>query len=264
MNEHKQHINEVRALGLSEKAAQIYVTLLELGGAYPSKIAEVTKLNRSTVYALLTDLAIKGLVSEVEKRKKLYYQIEHPKKLVQFSKMQIHLAEERLEKAKKILPEFEGLFSNIPHKPVVRFFEGFEGVLSVYEDHLMVEQGYEMVGMSNVGELLKFAPRSFIEKYVKEKERLGITARGIFPDTEADTNYNETVYKKVHKKYWPELRFIPSELFPFKSEIVMYGKNKISMINFHENHPVGIIIEDDVSFQAMKLMFELAWRGASK
>ena len=62
-------------IGLNDKSALIYSTLLTMGGAYPSALADATRINRSTVYKILLDLSIKGLVTEIERSKKLYYQI---------------------------------------------------------------------------------------------------------------------------------------------------------------------------------------------
>lgn len=257
-------ISELKKAGLKQKEAQIYAALLELGGAYPSKIAEYTKLNRSTVYKILEELSIKDIISELQKGKKLYYQIEKPERLVQFGKDQIRLAENRLENAKKVLPEIEGLFTLIPHKPKMRFYDGLDGVLKVYADHVDVEETYEMLAYSNAAGYLKFIPKKHREDYTKKKEKLKITTRGIVPDTEVDLNYNKMVYTKIDKKIWPKLRFIPSSMFPYNGEVTIYGKDKVSLINFRKKSYIGVIIEDQDIHDMMKMIFELAWAGAKE
>lgn len=254
-------IKDLRSIGLPEKAALIYAAVLEMGVAFPSKIAEVTKLNRSTVYKILTDLAIKGLVTELERNKKICYQAEKPGKLVNFAKSQIGLAEERFEHAKKILPDIEGLFAMIPNKPRVRFFEGMEGVLAIYEDHISEKQSYEMVAYSNAEELMKILPPAFVKKYTKAKEMLGITTRAILPDTPFNQDYNKTVYRNLDKKTQLKMKLIPAATFPYTAEITMYGKNKVSIINFHEKILIGVIIEDPTIVSMMRMVFELAWQG---
>src|SRR3989344_9040306 len=86
-------------IGLSEKEALIYASLITLGGAFPSKIAEHAKLNRTSVYKILVDLSVKGLVSEIKKRNKIFYQVEKPDKLLRYAKSQVTLAHDRVEKA---------------------------------------------------------------------------------------------------------------------------------------------------------------------
>lgn len=261
MENQVQLLKELQSIGLSNKAALIYGAVLELGVAYPSKIAEMTKLNRTTVYHILTELAIKGLVTEIERQKKICYQIEKPSRLLSFTKSQIHLAEERAERAKKILPDIEGLFNLVPHKPRVRFFEGLEGVLAVYEDHISEDKAYEMLGYSNVEKLMKLLPEKFVQDYVKKKAKLGITTRAIFPDTPFSSRYNSTVYKGATPKSLVKSRLIPADKFPYEAEITIYGQNKISIINFQKKTLIGVIVEDTTISQMMRMIFELAWQG---
>src|SRR3982751_5409148 len=102
---------ELEKAGLSDKAALVYITLLQMGGAYPSTISETTRLNRSTVYKILLDLSVKNLVTEITRGKKLFYQVEKPEKLIRFSRNKAEMAQEAYEKTKELIPELEGIFS---------------------------------------------------------------------------------------------------------------------------------------------------------
>lgn len=257
-------IKELRSIGLSEKAALVYAVVLEMGTAFPSKIAEATKLNRTTVYHILTDLAIKGLVTEIEQKKKLCYQVEPPKRLLNFTKMQIRLAEESAERAKKILPEIEGIFNLLPNKPRVRYFAGIEGVLAVYEDHINEKKPYEMLGISNVETLIPSLPVDFVSRYVRTKEKLGIKTRAIFPDNKFSSSYDKNVYKGIDKKFTPKMKYISKEKFPYNCEITVYGQDKLSIINFQKDILIGVIIEEKTIADMMRMIFELAWVGADK
>jgi DNA-binding MarR family transcriptional regulator len=122
---------ELRKIGFSEKASLIYGALLEMGSAYPSRLAEYTRLNRTTVYKVLNDLTMKGLVTEIDKNSKLCYQLEKPARLLNFVKRQIGLAEERYDTVQKLFPQLKDWFARIPDKPSVRFFEGLEGIFDM-------------------------------------------------------------------------------------------------------------------------------------
>ena len=65
-------IEKIQKIGLSDKEAKVYLYLLTSQGAYPSKVATETRLNRSTVYKILTSLSIKGLATEIEHGKKIF------------------------------------------------------------------------------------------------------------------------------------------------------------------------------------------------
>jgi len=254
-------LEAIRGAGLSEKGTAVYLSLLELGGAFPSQIAKHAKLQRSTVYEVLSDLSIKGLVSEVEKRGKYFYSIENPKRLLHFGERIVTHAQEQQEKLLGILPDLEGLYAGIADKPKISYFEGVDGVMEIYEDHLATRK-YEMVGFVNVSELMRFLPEKKYRAYVQEKERLGITTRGIIPNTPEDREYEKTVYKGVKKSTLPQIRSVSKEAFPWKGDITIYGTNKVSIVSFSGQNLVGMILESDTIHQMMRMIFELAWNGA--
>ncbi len=255
-------LKELKNIGLPDKAATVYAALLEMGVAFPSKIAEVTKLNRSTVYKVLSDLAARGLVSQIEQKNKLCYQIEQPTKLVGFAENQIAVAEERFERAKQIMPELEGLFSLTPNKPRVRFFEGIQGVMSVYEEHVQQPKPYEMVSFSNVEELIKRLPEAFVKRYIKEKQKKQIATRAIFPNSAFSTSYNEELYRGIDRRFLVDARYVEAHEFSFTSDITVFGTRFVSIINFHKSQPMAVIIEDETIAGMMRMIFSLAWKGA--
>jgi hypothetical protein len=168
-----------------------------------------------------------------------------------------------MERAKRIAPELEGLFALIPDKPRVRFFEGLDGVLAVYEEHISEPKGYEMVSYSNVEELMKLLPERFVQRYVKKKQSLGVTTRAIFPDTAFSKEYDKKIYAGVSKKFLVQARTIPAKDFPYRGEVTMFGDKKVSIINFYEHALFAVIIDDPTIAGMMRMAFDLAWRGAS-
>ncbi|MBU0660976.1 helix-turn-helix domain-containing protein [Patescibacteria group bacterium] len=67
-------IEKITKLGLGEKATGIYLFLLEQNKTFPSRISKETKITRGSVYRILDELVAQGLVVEVEKKNKLFYQ----------------------------------------------------------------------------------------------------------------------------------------------------------------------------------------------
>ncbi len=254
---------ELEKIGLSEKEAAIYSALLETGGAYPSAISSLTNLNRSTVYKILTSLSIKGVVNEIEKGKKLFYQIEKPERLLRYTRQRAEFAQESLKTAEMLLPLLEGTYSKAPHKPKVRFFQNVEGVMSILDEHITTGSKYEMLGWANTVGLEEFIPKKYFRHYIKEKERQGITTRGISPNTEQDKSFNNRMYSGVKKNIIPAFKHVPLDEFPFNGEIVVYGTNKVSFFNFeHKDKPIGIVIEDVWIHKMMRMIFEQAWKSA--
>lgn len=252
-------------IGLSDKEASVYSALLELGGAYPSKIAEITKINRSTVYKVLLSLSIKGLVNEIEKKNKIFYQIEDPNKLIRFSKEQLRISESNLNKAQDLVPELRELFSSLSNKPKVLFFEGHSTIQNLCDDMVNVEKSYEMLAFSNA-ELFKGSLSiENRENFVKEKEQKGIKTRAMVPDTSQNRSYNETVFKNIkNKEIWPKIRYVDAEKFMFNGEITIYGIKKVSIAKFDKDNLIGVLIEDQTIHDMMKMIFEIAWESAKE
>jgi len=255
--------DKLSRIGLSDKEARIYAYLLETGGSFPSHIAKETGLNRTTTYKILETLSIKGVVTGLEKRNKYFYQAESPRSLERFAGSQITIAKRQVEALERLLPTLEGLYQASPNKPTVRFFEGEEGVLNVYRDHVNVTKPYEMLSFSNTSDLMEFITPKFRDDYIKKKAKIGITTRAVLPDTELDVQYNEHIYKNFPRKIWIDIKNVPKDDFPAGSDMTIYGQNKVSIINFNEPKMTGTIIEDPVIHSMMKMIFELSWRGLS-
>jgi len=260
--QHPNLLRKIEKAGLNDKEALIYLAVLELGGAYPSKISQYTGLNRTTTYHLLDRLAIKGLVNEIEKRNKIFYQIDKPKKIVDFAKSQKRLALDRIDNAQSVLPDLEGLYGLAGSRPKVTYYEGIEGLLDVYSDHIDTAKSYEMMAWANARELQKFLPPKFFDNYVKTKERKKITTRGLIPDTRENREFTGNRYAGIGKKYWPQMRFLEERSFPLVGEITVYGESKISIANFERNTLIGTIIEDKSIHDAMVAIFELSWNSS--
>ncbi len=256
-------ISKLEKSGLTDKEALVYMALLELGGAFPSRVAEYTALNRSTVYNVLLNLSVRGLINEVENKNKLFYQIERPYKLVTYAEGRVRKAEDSLGFVKNIIPDIENLYSFLGERPKITYYEKEEGVLQIYEEHISTKKPYEMVAWANASALISFLPGPFFDRYVKTKARLGIKTRGILPDTPANRAFNGIRYKGIQKKIHPEMRFVPLSHFPLDGlcEITIYGDKKVSIVNFEKTKMIGTVIEDASIQKIMKMIFELSWES---
>lgn len=253
----------LKKAGFGEKVSMVYAALLDLGGAYPSRLAEETGINRSTIYKILLELSVKGLVSEIEKKNKLYYQLERPINLKRLADMQISLAEDHRESIFRLMPEVEELWALHTNKPRVIYFEGTEEVRAMYEDHVMVKQPYEMLALYNASEIMNVLSAQWLRAvYMKRKAKLGITTRAVLPNTADDRRFVPMAYRGVPAKFRPDIRYIPGDLFPFESEITIYGVRRISIADLSKVHPIGVIIDDETIYQTMRMVFELIWKVA--
>ena len=128
-------------VGLGDKEAAVYLALLALDHASVLDLAKKTKIKRPTVYVVLESLSKKGLVSETTIGKKTHYQAEPPERLSTFverRKIQLGEAEKILN---DIMPQIKTMSREAGEKPVVKYFEGKEGIISAAEEVFRNESG---------------------------------------------------------------------------------------------------------------------------
>lgn len=252
--------------GLNEKEILVYTSLFEIGGSgFPSAIAKASGLNRSTTYKMLMSLSIKGLINEIEKRNKIYYQLNKPERLIKYIEYKNDELSKKVSDIKQILPELSDLFRHFSNTPKVLFFEGSKEVSEIYDD-MTSYKNYEMLALFNATEFENFLGKEKLKDFIQKRETMKISMRAILPDTELDRTYAERVYGTIKKEFYPIVRHIPSKLFPFEGDITIYGHNKIALIKLDKSMPssqlIGVIIEDQMIHNMMKMFFELAWNGA--
>ena len=88
---------ELQELGLSSNEIEVYLVCLKLGEATVNRIADVSKLPRSTTHDILISLKNKSLISSLIIKNKTNYLANDPKIIIFGLK-------EKIEIANKIMP----------------------------------------------------------------------------------------------------------------------------------------------------------------
>ena len=108
---------ELQALGLSEKEAKVFLASLELGPDTVQNIAKKSGINRPTAYVQIESLKKKGLMSEVEKGKKVLNTAESPERLSSLlNALEKELDFKKIE-IKRILPALQELSLGAGERP---------------------------------------------------------------------------------------------------------------------------------------------------
>lgn len=252
MKESSQKLREsLVSLGLSTKESAVYIALLELGRSTASQISRRSGVNRVTVYVILDVLIQKGLVSISGKEPKQEYIVESPDALPSLFKRQQKEAKEREVRAKELTLELKSI-QKIGDRPQVRFFEGVNGLKTVFEDTLSATSG-KIIAFCAIEDQHAHIPNYFPEYYQRRK-RKNIFMRAIFPKTAGGI---ERV--KENQNEFRDSVFVPADKFRFHPAVNVYD-NKTMIASFREK--LGIIIESEEIADAMKKVFELAWIGA--
>lgn len=249
-NKHAQLKINLQALGFSEKEAEVYVALLQLGKGSVSKISQWAGINRTTGYDILGSLVSKKLASVSGKEPKQEYAAEPPAAITEYLKKRIAQTEEDIKQAEKILPELT-LLHSLENRPKIRFYEGTEGLEYVYEDTLTSSESIR--AYATVDDMHKTLPNYF-PKYYQRRAEKNIPIRAIVPGTPVA---QERKTHDIEEKR--EIAFVPPDKYYFSPEINIYD-NKVMIASWREK--LGIIIESKEIAEAMKKIYELAWERA--
>jgi hypothetical protein len=242
-----QILESLQSLGLNEKEAKVYSTLLQLGRASAYLVADKSGLKKPTTYVILGDLLKKGLVQKVPRSRKQLFEARSPDEF-------FALAEERLAVAKKALPELMAMALGSTQKSRSLFFEGLHGVRQALWYRLKEMEGKQYVGFyASPHE----AAEGFEELSIEWNEELfkkGITLRGIVPDHPSLKVWRE----ERDRKYGHTAKIVPFAAYSATNSIDV-GDTFVRIIGFRDLQAV-IIDNSDVA-RTMRQIFEMLWQN---
>lgn len=241
-------INNLEKIGLKEKEAKIYVSLIKEGPSLANHIAKKTKILRSSIYDYLDILLDKGFISYTIKSGKKYFQAINPSKILDNFKEQKLKQEETL---KQIIPEITKLKNSAEKSSNVQVFEGKEGMKSVMS-YILKENPKEILiyGSSGVSyKLLPFFMKHWHNQRIKQKISIKII-------------YNEVKEAKERVKKGPSLKLSKIKFLPLKNisltGTIIYN-NKVLLTIWNLETPLAISIESKEISNNYKDNFKLLW-----
>ncbi len=230
--------NFLEELGLSKKGSRVYLTLLEIGQNLAGKIAEKTKINRTTVYDILKELIEKGFVSYVLKQGKKYFQAADPDKILKLFK-------EKENMLKENLPYLQQLKKKKSEKTSIEIYEGKCGMKTILEEVLRTKKTVWRLG--DKGKIAEYLRYSYPHLY-KKRVKLGIKCKVL-------VNYE--VKDKIKKEEMTEYRVLPKNI-NFPSTNIIFG-NKVC-INISLEEGISILIKSKKLADTYRNYFNLMWK----
>ena len=254
-------LEELKKIGLSDNEAKVYFSILELGLGTAQEISKKSGVNRPTTYVQLENLMKMGIASTYEKeaiRKggatKTMFRVESPEYLHHVISREKDVLKEKEIALQMIAPRLAGIFADAKEHPKVRFFEGIEG-LKTMQDEFLKTNSRLIEGVASLDDVIKVFP-SHPDEYAPRRVKRGIKARLLY------TSKRGPFLKDFDARMLRESRFIPSEKFPFSSDITIYD-HRVA-ISALTQKPHGIIIEDKEIANSIRALFYLAWDASEK
>ena len=231
-------------MGLDEKEAEIYLTLLHLNKATAYYVALKSNFKRTTTYAILDGLVSKGFVLKIPNEKKTLYMAKSPRECFQEIK-------EKISDIEYFLPKLMAIQKTDEKDDAVSYYEGMDQIKKVYASLLGEVAGKECVGFYGH---LKNAPQA-LEKFTKDLDKdyvlQKIRRRVIITDTESTKGYIENA-----ARVGAVAKALPERLYDSNVSLEVF-KNK-TIIFSHSDLKATMIEDEDVA-KVMKQLFEIAW-----
>lgn len=237
-------LNTLKEMGLTDNEAKVYLAALELGQATVQELSKKSGVKRTTVYTTVDGLKEKGLLSQTEKGKKTTFIAENPENLV-------GLSEARYQQLKRVLPELRSIYNISETKPKVRFYEGKEGYISVY-DGILKDKPKEVLVIMSYEDFYRHLDPQYEEDWIKRRVQKKIKLRWL----DFRTKKTEKM-KQEGKKGLREIRFLPKE-FSFTSGLFIYG-SKVIITSGKQKEFMAVVVESSEFYQMFKQLFEMLW-----
>lgn len=244
-------INELQKIGLSDKESKVYLATLELGQSSVQSISKKAGVNRTTTYVILDSLIKKGLCSTYQQDKKIYYMAESPEILSGLFSIQQKELEEKKKFIERLMPQLRAIYNRQEDKPIVRFFEGKEGLRSMSNELLSSREKFVrmMYSADNVEKVFSAEERKYM---VEGRSKKNISGKVLYTYTKGQlppSKIKGNVRIRISEKDFPITADVA--LFDGKVRIASMGK-KLS----------GVIIQDQEIYKTLVSLFELAWEAA--
>ena len=234
----------LNSLGLLESEIKTYVAALELGPSTVIMLSKRTRLSRQAIYDALGALTDRGIMSSLMRGKKRLYTAEHPETLLQYAQRKQKDLDTQIDKLEHMIPKLELQLNQ--EKPVVKLFEGKEGVKMMAEVISSVAEGAELYEISDYGAIysvLSLEDLSVLSK-IHENKR---TTKKVF----------SYMLSKRPKSPNVERYMINTKEYPSFSADIFVTENKVFMISFSGNMYAVYIENKDIA-QTMKTLFRFA------
>lgn len=228
----------LRTLGFSPLAEKIYLNLINKGPANVAELAQVCGKFRPAVYKALPALLTANLVTKVTKGKRIVYKAESPAAISALVKKQAKLVED-------ILPDLVKTFQQKDQKPKISFFEGKEGIATVYEQLV--------AGTPKGGAIWRYEAARDYKKNKRYYPSLYWKRAGSTGDIDKYVITNLKTHQKRHQNL---NRLSKAVTGPFEENITeLIGNDKVVFVDYDTE--TAIVIENERFAEFQKTIFKM-------
>ncbi len=265
-----QYLKVLKKFGLTENEAKVYLESLKENELSPFQISKLTGIPRTTVYDILMNLALKGLVeldqSDGLQKQQTKVRAKNPsvlRKILQKRRDDSFKIEAEIA---EILPSLKEIFHKDESNADFQFFPGIEGIRRVYLNIESQNLDQNNVSWTQLMPLDVFGSKNInedVHTWNEIRKRNKITAKELIPLNDW-TKHVLTYQYQLDKRYLDnrEFRYIESPMFEMLLDLVVQG-NYIKIACCEGDEVWGIIIKSEALAKSFKSMFSVMWNMAT-
>ncbi len=246
----------LKGQGLNDKDISVYLDIYIHGQSLASTISARTMIDRTTVYSVLKRLLNSGVVVQARVNAANVYLAVSPEVFIDKVDRDFEALNLRRKSAMLFVKEMAKIKKEAFLKPKVRVFEGDEGIVRLYNETL--EKGSEQKSFLTIKRIPPSLQDFLKRRFIQEKIKKGVFSKVILANTSLAENY-----AALDRRSNRESRIVKSHPFDLHSEIVLFGKSEVAIIDFHKQ-VFGIVIESGTLFKTIETLFDYVWETEAK
>lgn len=234
----------LRAVGMSDKAAKVYLSAAELGEATVLSLAARSGVKRTSIYYVIDELLAWGALTISIRGKKKYYEAARPDAL-------LRRARERISDFEDAVPELTDRFHSAFPRPRIYFLYGVPGFKQVWEK-IFQSPSKEYCITTDGSSFLDFVKEKYIVRdIIRRKNQLNIKSRQLI----VSSSYARSIIAKDTLENRTSKLLPPQYQIPFTQIICA---NLVAYISQRYENTL-IVIESDSFSKTQSMIFNLLW-----
>lgn len=246
-------IGYLKALGLSQDEADVFVYLNQHGDSTVLEISRGLGTGRTKLYPLLTNLAEKQLVHVHER----HYGTSYEPVSLDALDFLVSDLENKAETLRKSLPAVNSILETMraksPSGTRTIEYKGIDGLKQMNFNLTKAEDEYRVFELAHLDEH-RIMPRYFVEKFRQAQVDNKLTSFDLTNDKYWSVNTRVKNYQAFSKA-----RYINPKIFKINFETYIYN-NCVALLNYEQDDIFGIEIYNQNLANQQKQIFDLLWR----
>lgn len=230
-------------IGLSEKEAIIYISILRVWTATLTEISENSWIKRTTLYGYLDILINKWFIIKTIKSKRALYKATNPESILKDlrKKSDFFLTS---------LPKLLQIYESSTSKPTFVVYEQIAGIKSIYKEiRESFHNIYAVFSPKNFTENIPYKDRMELLEWIRKNQNKIYNL--------SEDNFEWRRFAKEFAKNEMKLKFLPKDL-EISVDILIYG-DKIAFISFKNLN--WIVISNKEIASCLRWLHKMIWKG---